>query len=165
MASALAALGPVLHVDCGLAALARTLAPAAQAPWPARAELAGLSGASSVCACVTVDNEGPRESLHFFDQSGAVLAAVWLLPDSDFLAWERLIEALPAASAQPPARTRWRRGALHGSARVCCLEHVRLAAVELLDMRAPARLSALGLGWARQIAAALSAPLGQLPVG
>lgn len=159
MAPALTALGPVLHVDCSPA---RGFFPERlhQAPRPACAELIGLVCAAGVRACVVLDSDGPRESLHFFDAEGGLLAGIWLLPDSDFLAWERLLSVLPGAATQePPARSRWSQRAYRGVARVRCLERVRLHDGELLDARTPARLSPIGQGRARHIAAAVGARL------
>lgn len=159
MIPALTALGPVLHVDCSPAATTG-LERMRQAPRPACAELIGLVCAAGVRACVVLDSDGPRESLHFFDADGTLLAGIWLLPDSDFLAWERLMSALPSAATQePPARSRWQRHAFRGVARVRCLERVRMRDGELLDARTPPRLSAIGQGRARHIAAAVGARL------
>ena len=45
-----------------------------------------------------VCSDGLRESLVFFDAEGACCWCLYLLPDSDFLAWDRMIELLPGGS-------------------------------------------------------------------
>lgn len=77
--SALAALGPVLCMH--------------------RAEhgneLAGWSRAVHAESRVRMDSEDVIESLHFFDAAGGCCWRLYLLPESDFLAWDRLQSRLP----------------------------------------------------------------------
>lgn len=56
-----------------------------------------------------IDSDGPREALRFVDVNGAAALQLCLLPDSDFLAWERLVQRLPmqAAAATPLCRPSW----------------------------------------------------------
>ena len=58
-------------------------------------ELGGWRQAVRVHACQGVDSEGLRESLCFLDARGRCVWRLYLLPDSDFLAWDRLVAALP----------------------------------------------------------------------
>ncbi|WP_258223403.1 Hemin transport protein, partial [Stenotrophomonas sp. HMWF023] len=58
-------------------------------------ELGGWRQAVSVHACQGVDSEGLRESLCFLDARGRCVWRLYLLPDSDFLAWDRLVATLP----------------------------------------------------------------------
>ncbi|HDX0915033.1 TPA: Hemin transport protein, partial [Stenotrophomonas maltophilia] len=58
-------------------------------------ELGGWRQAVRVHACQGVDSEGLRESLCFLDGRGRCVWRLYLLPDSDFLAWDRLVAALP----------------------------------------------------------------------
>ncbi|KAF1013947.1 MAG: hypothetical protein GAK31_02970 [Stenotrophomonas maltophilia] len=58
-------------------------------------ELAGWRQAVSVHACQGVDSEGVRESLCFVDARGRCVWRLYLLPDSDFLAWDRVVATLP----------------------------------------------------------------------
>lgn len=160
LGDALADLGVVLYVYARRES--RTwLAP--QAPWPARRELVGLVSAERVVASVAVGSDGPHECLRFLDEGGATLASLWLLPDSDFLAWETLLAALPSdaiARDRPhlpdaPARS--------AQARVITLERSRVGGIDLLDAHAPRRLSILGLAQARRLALAERAHLDPLP--
>lgn len=160
LGDALADLGVVLYVYAQRDS--RTwLAP--QAPWPARRELVGLVAAERVVASVAVDSDGPHECLRFLDDAGDTLASLWLLPDSDFLAWETLLAALPGdaiardrpRAVDTPART--------AQARVLQLQRARVGGVDLLDAHTPKRLSVLGLASARRLALAEHATLEPLP--
>ncbi|WP_246189330.1 Hemin transport protein [Pseudoxanthomonas kalamensis] len=76
-------------------------------------ELSGWTQAVRTQVQAGVDSDGLRESLSFYDAQGACCWRLCLLPDSDFLAWDRLLASLPAA-AEPPAVCRvderlWRR--------------------------------------------------------
>ena len=124
---------------------------------PESSELGGWKHAVSAHACQGMDSEGIRESLCFADARGRCCWRLYLLPDSDFLAWDRLVSAYPAAP-EPAfeggvAERLWRRLASRlGSEpwRMCALrlqvgEGNRLAA-------SLAPLSALGAAAARHIA-------------
>jgi hypothetical protein len=56
-----------------------------------------------------VDSDGPREALRLYDLEGQAALQLCLLPDSDFLAWERLLQSLPvrAEAAAPLCRPSW----------------------------------------------------------
>ena len=155
---ALVALGPVLHVDCLPAGGSVHLVE--RAPWPARSELVGLACARRVAASVALDSDGPRECLHFLDDAGTPVTSIWLLPDSDFLAWERLIDSLPGVSASDiDWWQRLPREGARGSARVRQFQRLHLAGCELIDAVVPTRLSGIGRERARQIAEAAGARL------
>lgn len=57
--------------------------------------LSGWRRACTVRAHVRLDSDGPHEALHFFDTDGVGCWRLYLLPDSDFHAWERLLATLP----------------------------------------------------------------------
>src|SRR6478672_158604 len=83
----------------------------------AGSELDGWSQAVRVSSDSTLDSDGLCESLQFFDHDGLCCWRLYLLPDTDFLAWERLLAGLPA-QRQPEQglgiRARlWRRDARH----------------------------------------------------
>lgn len=136
---------------------------APQAPWPARRELVGLVAAERVVASVAVDSDGPHECLRFLDDGGDTLASLWLLPDSDFLAWETLLAALPGDAIARDRPHRRDTAARTAQARVLTLQRTRVGGVELLDAHVPARLSVLGLASARRLALAEHATLEPLP--
>ena len=58
-------------------------------------ELSGWAQAVRVEARIGVESDGLRESLMFFDREGRCCWHLWLLPDSDFVAWDRLAASLP----------------------------------------------------------------------
>ena len=67
-------------------------------------ELAGWSQGVRAAANASIDSDGPLASVLFYDNSGECCWRLYLLPDSDFLAWERLLAALPE-SGDPHAHT------------------------------------------------------------
>lgn len=75
-----------------------------------------LLARSRALAISEIDSEGPREALRLYDLDAQPALQLCLLPDSDFLAWERLTQSLPArAGATGPlckpswmARLLWR---------------------------------------------------------
>lgn len=131
-------------------------------------ELGGWAQAVHVAASSRVDSDGLQEFLLFFDRDGRCCWTLHLLPDSDFLAWERLASALPThrehADAAPPGigERLWRRlgGRLRGSDWLASA--LRLHALPIAPgfaLRAPpllaasmATLSPLGAAAARRIA-------------
>lgn len=86
-AAALARLGPLL-------CLSRALEPHV---------LAGWSLARRVQPRICVDAEGPREALCFHAADGRLCWQLYLLPDSDWLAWDELVARLLAGAIQPPS--------------------------------------------------------------
>jgi hypothetical protein len=83
-------------------------------------ELGGWQQAMRAEAWCGIDSDGWQECLQFRDRDGACCWRLYLLPDSDFLAWDRLQQALPRVDA-PHAGCRddgiagrlWRRVSLH----------------------------------------------------
>jgi hypothetical protein len=105
LAQALASLGPLvcLHRRSDQRQLAIDAGPL----------LAGLR----LQVLAEIDSSGPREALRFVDAHGVAVCQLCLLPDSDFLAWERLLALLQQRRqlsvaaiqlCQPPWLTRWR---------------------------------------------------------
>ncbi|KRG70120.1 hypothetical protein [Pseudoxanthomonas dokdonensis] len=127
----------------------------------AAGELHGWSQAVSVSGQTHLDSDGVHESLRFEDASGQCCWRLFLLPDSDFLAWERLLECVPRLAAggarQSVGERLWQQlaGRLRSAgwrARVLRLHALsgnpgqpRLAA-------SPAAISSLGAQTARRIA-------------
>lgn len=83
----------------------------------AGSELDGWSQAVRSSSHSALDSDGLCESLQFFDRQGDCCWRLYLLPDTDFLAWERLLAALPRYSPKDAGlniRERlWRRLARH----------------------------------------------------
>lgn len=89
---ALAALGPLL-------CLYRAVEPNA---------LSGWTWAESVRALVSVESGGPREALAFFDADQRTCWQLHRLPDSDYLAWEQVVQCLDRQTSVAPPRLSWR---------------------------------------------------------
>ena len=134
-------------------------------------ELSGWAQAVRVEARIGVESDGLRESLVFFDREGRCCWHLWLLPDSDFVAWDRLAASLPNrdtdASQAGIGERLWQRLArrLTGESwRACALRlHALpqpLAAPLLAASLAP--LSVLGATTARDIARAEGAEMEHL---
>ncbi len=108
-----------------------------------------------------VTSQGPREWLCFIGADGAALAKMFLLPDSDYLAWDQMALALRLAPAQmvahaPPTHaTLLGRALAHfGQWRQARLLSFHLQCRQLartLGANAPLRISLLGLELARGI--------------
>src|SRR5690349_14682324 len=56
--------------------------------------LAGWAESSRCEVACTVEPDGPYESIHFLDARGRPTWRLYLLPDSDFLAWDALVAQL-----------------------------------------------------------------------
>lgn len=161
LADALPTLGTVLWLD-------RRMAPVGTAGVLSRSGVLldhPAIGVLSHCSAITVREavtpNGPREWLAFEDRAGEVRAKLFLLPDSDYLAWDEMTASCRFAQA-PVAPTRW---SAHGAflrnawARLAGAWRARLFAFEqrrmpwrTLHARPPLRISLLGLELARNIA-------------
>lgn len=124
-------------------------------------ELAGWARAVRVESRAGMDSDGMRESLAFFDHEGHCCWRLYLLPDSDFVAWDRLLALLPsreeAEAATGVGERLWRRLAgrlLGGQWQACVLRlHVVPAEVRRPALAASlATVSALGAATAQRIA-------------
>ena len=49
-----------------------------------------------------IEPDGICEALRFYRDDGRELARLHLLPDSDYLAWEQLLQCVPCGTAEPP---------------------------------------------------------------
>ncbi len=77
-------------------------------------ELGGWAQAVSAESWGGIDSDGWHECLQFRDRNGHCCWRLYLLPDSDFFAWEQLTARLPRAEAMPSpgdgiATRLWRR--------------------------------------------------------
>ena len=118
--------------------------------------LSGWSRAVRVMATISLDSDGPCESLRFFDASGQGCWRLHLLPDSDCHAWERLLSRLPVQADPGQPRTgrafgwkhaatpQWRACALRLHALPESRDRTRLAATDV-------RLSNLGRSCAQRL--------------
>jgi hypothetical protein len=128
--------------------------------------LEGWGRAVRVEACAGLDGDDMHECLRFLDHEGRCCWRLYLLPDTNFLAWDRLLARLPACSASV-----WAEDARHGLLRrfidrrrnrhwcacIVRLHRIRDDAVSISRSRAvlaasAACVSPLGLDAARSIA-------------
>jgi len=126
-------------------------------------ELSGWAHAVRVESCTGVDSDGLRESLVFFDAEGRCCWRLYLLPDSDFLAWDRLLASLPCRDEVDAAigvgERLWRRlaGRLRGEHWQACilrLHAVPAAVAQPVLAASLAAVSSLGAATAQRIAQA-----------
>lgn len=130
-------------------------------------ELAGWQQAVRVQAHAGLDSDGLDERLLFFDAQGRCCWRLCLLPDSDFVAWDRLVASLPKGCDEGTAGLAdrlWQRLAgrlLGGQWRACALQlHAVPQPASLPVLAASLSLmSALGVATARRIAHAEGAEL------
>lgn len=124
-------------------------------------ELSGWAQAVRAESRAGVDSDGLHESLAFYDSEGRCCWRLYLLPDSDFLAWDRLLDALPANNETETAtgvgERLWRRlaGRLLGEQWQACVMklHVLPTLVTQSVLAASlAPLSPLGITTAQRIA-------------
>lgn len=118
-------------------------------------ELGGWRQAARAEAWCGIDSDGWQECLQFRDRDGDCCWRLYLLPDSDFLAWERLQQALPRVEA-PHAACRdcgpgrddglagrlWRRVSLHIGGERWQLSALRLHALASSQDRPASTLAA-----------------------
>jgi hypothetical protein len=130
-------------------------------------ELAGWQHAARVEVRTGVGSDGLDERLLFFDAHGRCCWRLCLLPDSDFVAWDRLAASLPVGrdtDAGGLAERLWRRlsGCLLGGQWRACVLHLHAvsqpAALPVLAASLPL-MSALGTATAQRIAQAEGAHL------
>ncbi|NII12047.1 hypothetical protein [Oleiagrimonas sp. C23AA] len=124
--------------------LARWIAAEPGMPWPDHPWLRGVWQASEVSVQARVGPDGVREWLDFADETARVWLRVWLLPDSDYCAWDALLErhrmivhrAEPSAdTCLPRACLRERWNGLHGAPAALCRFAVRrLGGMQLLGL-------------------------------
>lgn len=126
-------------------------------------ELCGWARAVRVESRAGVDSDGLRESLAFFDHEGRCCWRLYLLPDSDFVAWDRLLALLPsreeAAAASGVGERLWRRlaGRLLGGQWQACVLRLHVVPAEVgrpVLAASPATVSPLGAATAQRIARA-----------
>lgn len=108
--------------------------------------LSGWSRAQRLLAQVRLDSDGPSEALHFFDEAGTGCWRLYLLPDSDFHAWERLLSRLPVqAETVPSWRQFW-----SGKRRIAPQWHACALRLHVVaDTRGDVRLAATDVGLSR----------------
>ncbi|HEV7778444.1 MAG TPA: hypothetical protein VGO76_16350 [Luteibacter sp.] len=116
-------------------------------------ELTPLLRTRYVGLASAVTEEGPREWIECVDGVGALQARIYLLPDTDYLAWD----ALFADGVAVTAPMRHRAGppvCFAERARLLCFTRRQVSRLAMLGSEAPSHVSSLGRGVARDIAVA-----------
>ncbi|MEO7325534.1 MAG: hypothetical protein ABIW82_11960 [Dokdonella sp.] len=131
--------------------------------------LAALKDCGAVTAHAAVTPQGPREWLCFLDAVGVPQGKMFLLPDTDYLAWDEMtatcrpLPPSPATSDWHPhaafLRTVFARLGCHWRARLLTFELRQLPWLHMLGARAPLRISLIGLELAHAIARTENAKL------
>lgn len=130
--------------------------------------LAGWTRATGAQWSAGIDSDGLRENLWFHDSDGGLCWRLYLLPDSDFMAWDQLSLALPTRVEHDVdgglCNRLWRRMADHVRGDIwhaCVLQLHALHGVAGIPTAAQpvlaaslVRPSAVGMAVARRIASA-----------
>ena len=116
---------------------------------------------ASLRAWSNVTPQGPREWLSLHQASGEIAAKLFLLPDSDVLAWDQMSAALglapnESAPSDAPVHASFLRRALarfghRWQARLLAFDLKPLPWLHTLGAKAPLRISLLGLDLARTV--------------
>ena len=105
-----------------------------------------------LAAASTITVEGPREWIECVDDDDRCHARLHLLPDTDYLAWDALLDrAVPCGA---PSSTRWSHSSAPTEAQLLRFHLRRLAGLEMLGSEAVARVSPLSRQLAGEIARA-----------
>lgn len=131
--------------------------------------LSALTQCVGATAHTQVTPHGPREWLSFRDAGGEAQAKLFLLPDTDYLAWDEMTAAsdLAPVAAEPQRwhahtaflRTAFARLGSNWHARLLTFDFRRLPWLHTLGAQPPLRISLLGLDLARVIARSEGAEL------
>lgn len=120
-------------------------------------QLAPLLQTRSLVAAGTITSEGPREWIECLDREGRGCARLHLLPDTDYLAWDRLLEHGRAAPGNRPSRRLRQPRPVY--AKVLRFHARRLGGLVVLGAEPCLPISPLGRQVAGQIAQAEAVPL------
>lgn len=125
--------------------------------------LAAFADCLNVTAHGVVGAQGPREWLDFTDRRDTCIARLFLLPDTDYLAWDAMLVDCAIVRIESRAPQRWSahtvfiRGAFSRlrstwQAQAMRFPVLRLPCLQVLGLREPESLSVLG----RQLAIAIA---------
>jgi hypothetical protein len=119
-------------------------------------QLAPLLQTHYLVAASAITSEGPREWIECVDCRGHLCARLYLLPDTDYLAWDALLASAEAMTAPPtaPMHTRWPRNTRPVSAHLLRFHWRQLAGLDVLGAEASTRVSILSRQLVAQVAGA-----------
>lgn len=113
-------------------------------------QLAPLLQVRSLVQASAITADGPREWIECLDRHGRICSRLHLLPDTDYLGWDRLIAiGTPTPSTHP---RRWSLPERPACAQLLRFHQRQLAGLLVLGADAAARLSLLGRVLADRIA-------------
>jgi hypothetical protein len=131
--------------------------------------LRAFARCSTVSAHSAVTPQGPREWICLRDHAGEAQAKMFLLPDTDYLAWDEMTGANAITAPSAPAqrwhahtaflRSAFARFGTGWHARLLVFDLKHLPWLRTLGARPPLRISLIGLEIARSIARAEGADL------
>lgn len=116
----------------------------------ARRELAPLLQTRWLAVAGAITDDGPREWLECLDGQGQLHARLHLLPDTDYLGWDALLQA--AGTKAPDSLPRQRRGFRPAGAYLVSFRHSELAGLGALEAVPACAVSGLGRQIAQRIA-------------
>lgn len=118
----------------------------------ADAGIAPLLATVYLCAGTAVTPEGPREWLECMDRQGRTVARIYLLPDTDYLAWDAMLaDATPVPAVGRVSR---QQRFVPTHARVVAFTLRPMPPLSVLAEWSPAALSTMGRSLAGDIAVA-----------
>jgi hypothetical protein len=122
-----------------------------------------LADCIEVVPMSAVTSHGPREWLEFRNVHNAAIAKLYLLPDTDYLAWDAMLAGCRSNATLSASGGNWQahKAFMHAAfacvgasweARLVRMPMLRLTGLRVLGLRAPEPVSALGCRCARAIA-------------
>lgn len=123
--------------------------------------LAPLLRTRYLAAASVITSEGPREWIDCVDRLGQRCARLYLLPDTDYLAWDALSNTTASMTSTAPAiqHASVPRHTKSASAHVLRFHWRQLAGLDVLSAEAATQVSALSEHLIGQVAAAEAVPL------
>jgi hypothetical protein len=108
-------------------------------------QLAPLLQTHYLVAASTITSEGPREWIECVDRHGYLLARLYLLPDTDYLAWDALPAGAEAMTMSTTAsmQARWPRNTRSVSAHLLRFHWRQLAGLDVLGAEVATQVSIL----------------------
>jgi hypothetical protein len=128
-------------------------------------QLAPLLRTHYLVAASAITSEGPREWIECVDRHGHLCARLYLLPDTDYLAWDALPPSAEAmtVSTTAPMHASWPRNTRSVSAHLLRFHWRQLAGLDVLGAEAAVPVSMLSRHLVGQVAGAEAVSLRLTP--
>jgi hypothetical protein len=122
-----------------------------------------LANCTEVWPMSAVTSHGPREWLEFRNVHNVAIAKLYLLPDTDYLAWDAMLAGCSMTASKLASECNWQAHTAFMRAAFACLgagwqarlvrmPMLRVTGLRVLGLRAPDSASQLGIRCARIIA-------------